>query len=161
MHALNQHLDYIVSKIPRWPFDKFESANRKLGTQMKATGEVMAIGRTFEESLLKAIRSLRNWRSSFELKSVKELIKEIDENVFQNLMMNEYSSSQKLTSRVTIEEIHECSEIDLFFFKKLKILLNLKQIFKANRFNYELLQKQKKWALLIITIAKLWNTNEK
>ena len=51
-------LDYIVTKIPRWPFDKFESANRSLGTQMKATGEVMAIGRTFEESLLKAIRSL-------------------------------------------------------------------------------------------------------
>ena len=53
-------LDYIVTKIPRWPFDKFESANRILGTQMKATGEVMAIGRTFEESLLKAIRSLES-----------------------------------------------------------------------------------------------------
>ena len=51
-------LDYIVSKIPRWPFDKFISANRKLGTQMKATGEVMAIGRTFEESIHKAVRSL-------------------------------------------------------------------------------------------------------
>ena len=51
-------LDYIVSKIPRWPFDKFTSANRKLGTQMKATGEVMAIGRTFEESMHKAVRSL-------------------------------------------------------------------------------------------------------
>ena len=51
-------LDYVVTKIPRWPFDKFESANRTLGTQMKATGEVMAIGRTFEESILKAVRSL-------------------------------------------------------------------------------------------------------
>ena len=51
-------LDYVVTKIPRWPFDKFESANRRLGTQMKATGEVMAIGRTFEESILKAVRSL-------------------------------------------------------------------------------------------------------
>ena len=53
-------IDYIVTKIPRWPFDKFESANRLLGTQMKATGEVMAIGRTFEESLLKAVRSLES-----------------------------------------------------------------------------------------------------
>lgn len=53
-------LDYVVSKIPRWPFDKFRSANRILGTQMKATGEVMAIGRTFEESILKAVRSLEN-----------------------------------------------------------------------------------------------------
>ena len=51
-------IDYVVSKIPRWPFDKFTDANRKLGTQMKATGEVMAIGRSFEESLQKAVRSL-------------------------------------------------------------------------------------------------------
>ena len=51
-------LDYVVAKIPRWPFDKFNAANRKLGTQMKATGEVMAIGRNIEESLLKAVRSL-------------------------------------------------------------------------------------------------------
>ena len=56
-------LDYVVSKIPRFPFDKFERADRKLGTQMKATGEVMAMGRTYEESLLKAIRSLEyGWR---------------------------------------------------------------------------------------------------
>ena len=50
-------LDYVVTKVPRWPFDKFTTADRSLGTQMKATGEVMAIGRTFEESLLKAIRN--------------------------------------------------------------------------------------------------------
>ena len=61
-------LDYIVTKIPRWPFDKFESANRSLGTQMKATGEVMAIGRTFEESILKAIRSLEANVHHLELK---------------------------------------------------------------------------------------------
>ena len=51
-------LDYVVTKMPRFPFDKFTDANRKLGTQMKATGEVMSVGRTFEESLLKAVRSL-------------------------------------------------------------------------------------------------------
>ncbi|HVH96894.1 MAG TPA: carbamoyl-phosphate synthase large subunit, partial [Bacillus sp. (in: firmicutes)] len=65
-------LDYIVTKIPRWPFDKFESANRLLGTQMKATGEIMAIGRTFEESLLKAIRSLENDIYHFDLPNGKE-----------------------------------------------------------------------------------------
>ena len=64
-------LDYIVSKIPRWPFDKFESANRTLGTQMKATGEVMAIGRNFEESLLKAVRSLEAWRLSLRVRPLK------------------------------------------------------------------------------------------
>ncbi|MGH2227024.1 hypothetical protein, partial [Enterococcus faecalis] len=53
-------LDYVVSKIPRWPFDKFKKGARELGTQMKATGEVMSIGRNIEESLLKAVRSLVN-----------------------------------------------------------------------------------------------------
>src|SRR6185437_15086213 len=65
-------LDYIVTKIPRWPFDKFESANRNLGTQMKATGEVMAIGRTFEESILKAVRSLESNVHHLELKDAHE-----------------------------------------------------------------------------------------
>ena len=60
-------LDYVVTKIPRWPFDKFESAKRNLGTQMKATGEVMAIGRTFEESILKAVRSLETGQFDLSL----------------------------------------------------------------------------------------------
>ena len=58
MPCLSQPLDYVVAKIPRFPFDKFEKGERRLGTQMKATGEVMAIGRNIEESLLKACRSL-------------------------------------------------------------------------------------------------------
>ena len=70
-------LDYIVTKIPRWPFDKFESGNRSLGTQMKATGEVMAIGRTFEESLLKAIRSLEAGVYHFELNGAAEIDDEL------------------------------------------------------------------------------------
>ena len=75
-------LDYVVSKIPRWPFDKFESANRTLGTQMKATGEVMAIGRNFEESLLKAIRSLELGVYHLELEHLKELDKETIEKTY-------------------------------------------------------------------------------
>ena len=64
-------LDYIVCKIPKWPFDKFYGASRKLGTQMKATGEVMSIGRTIEESLLKSVRSLENKVDHLELNSLK------------------------------------------------------------------------------------------
>ena len=70
-------LDYIVSKIPRWPFDKFTDANRKLGTQMKATGEVMAIGRTFEESIHKAVRSLEIGAHRLHLKDAAELSDEV------------------------------------------------------------------------------------
>ncbi|MHB1628898.1 MAG: carbamoyl-phosphate synthase large subunit [Bacilli bacterium] len=65
-------LDYVVTKIPRWPFDKFASAERRLGTQMKATGEVMALGRTWEESLMKAVRSLEIGMSSLELPGLRE-----------------------------------------------------------------------------------------
>ena len=75
-------LDYVVAKIPRWPFDKFNSANRRLGTQMKATGEVMAIGRNFEESLLKAVRSLETKVYHIELASLK---KESDETLWNYL----------------------------------------------------------------------------
>ncbi len=78
--------DYVISKIPRFPFDKFEKGERELGTQMKATGEVMAIGRTYEESLLKAIRSLRmvciTWvpnGESFDLDYIKERISHRDD----------------------------------------------------------------------------------
>ncbi len=70
-------LDYIVTKIPRWPFDKFLSADRSLGTQMKATGEVMAIGRNFEESLLKAVRSLEIKRPYLYAKELVKVIQTI------------------------------------------------------------------------------------
>ena len=66
-------IDYVVTKFPRFPFDKFTTANRSLSTQMKATGEVMSIGRTFEESLLKSIRSLENKVNHIEIKALKEL----------------------------------------------------------------------------------------
>src|SRR5690606_10142042 len=84
-------LDYVVSKIPRWPFDKFVTANRRLGTQMKATGEVMALGRTIEESLLKAVLSLEIGAYHLELpelknKTIPELMEKIskqdDERLF-------------------------------------------------------------------------------
>jgi carbamoyl-phosphate synthase large subunit len=112
-------LDYIVTKIPRWPFDKFISANRRLGTQMKATGEVMAIGRTFEESLHKAVRSLEIGLHSLELPEAKEvsqeelerrLVKADDERLF--LIM------EGLRRGMTEERIHELTKIDYFFLAK-------------------------------------------
>ena len=125
-------LDYIVTKIPRWPFDKFESANRSLGTQMKATGEVMAIGRTFEESLLKAIRSLEADVYHFELKDAEKLMMNVLKNEFEKLEMNGYFTSLKrLTRGVTIETIHDWSKIDLFFLKKMEKIIEFETSFKA------------------------------
>ena len=88
-------LDYIVTKIPRWPFDKFESGNRLLGTQMKATGEVMAIGRTFEESLLKAIRSLESDVYHFALPNGDEFTMKLLKNESAKQEMSVFSISLK------------------------------------------------------------------
>ncbi len=120
-------LDYVVTKVPRWPFDKFTMADRSLGTQMKATGEVMAIGRTFEESLLKAIDSLDiklNYQLGLKLfdnKSRDELMDSIrhprDERIF--------AIFKALQKGVSVEEIVELTRIDSFFINKLNKIVKL------------------------------------
>ena len=106
-------LDYVVAKIPRWPFDKFNSANRRLGTQMKATGEVMAIGRNFEEALLKAVRSLETKVYHVELKSLKE---ESDEILWKRTKEADderlFVISELIRRGASINEIHEVTKID-------------------------------------------------
>ena len=105
-------LDYVVAKIPRWPFDKFNSANRRLGTQMKATGEVMAIGRNFEESLLKAVRSLETKVYHVELESLKE---ETNETLWKRTKYADderlFVISELIRRHVTIEQIHKVTKI--------------------------------------------------
>ena len=126
-------LDYVVAKIPRWPFDKFNSANRRLGTQMKATGEVMAIGRNFDESLLKAVRSLETKVYHVELESLKDESEEVlwkrtkyadDERLFV--------ISELIRRNTSIEEIHEVTKIDLFFLTKLKGIIDFESVIKEN-----------------------------
>lgn len=120
-------LDYVVTKVPRWPFDKFTTADRSLGTQMKATGEVMAIGRTFEESLLKAIDSLDiklNYQLGLKLfdnKSREELLDSMkypgDERIF--------AIFKALQKGVSVEEIVEITKINSFFINKLNKIVKL------------------------------------
>ncbi|MNM21288.1 Carbamoyl-phosphate synthase large chain [compost metagenome] len=114
-------LDYIVSKIPRWPFDKFIYANRKLGTQMKATGEVMAIGRTFEESIHKAIRSLEIGVHRFNLPGAEQLDDEVlktrlakpdDERLF--LIAEAFRRGYQL------QEIQDITQVDWWFLDKIE-----------------------------------------
>lgn len=120
-------IDYIVTKVPRWPFDKFTAADRSLGTQMKATGEVMAIGRTFEESLLKAIDSLDiklNYQLGLKLFdniTVEELLKILksprDERVF--------AIFKALQKGVSVEQIVEITKVDSFFIHKLENIVRV------------------------------------
>ncbi|MCT8976588.1 carbamoyl-phosphate synthase large subunit [Clostridium sp. CX1] len=157
-------LDYVVTKVPRWPFDKFITANRTLGTQMKATGEVMAVGRNFEESFLKAIDSLdvkldyQLGLKLFEDKSVEELKEFIksasDERVF--------AISKALQKGVSVEEIVGITEIDYFFISKLeKIVLLAEEIKNSDICNidYELMYKAKKIGFGDSYIANLLNTS--
>ncbi|MBY0097643.1 carbamoyl-phosphate synthase large subunit [Mesobacillus maritimus] len=155
-------LDYIVTKIPRWPFDKFESANRKLGTQMKATGEVMAIGRTFEESLLKAIRSLEAGIYHFELKDhedfddaliEKRIRKAGDERLFY--------ISEALRRGITIETIHVWSKIDFWFLHKLNKLIQFEERLKQQPFEAEIGRKAKQLGFSDKALASIWSSDEK
>ncbi|QRF23790.1 carbamoyl-phosphate synthase large subunit [Alicyclobacillus sp. TC] len=121
-------LDYVVTKIPRWPFDKFHSANRKLGTQMKATGEVMAIGRTFEESLMKAVRSLEVGLDSLQhpqasMWTESELETRLrvpdDERLF--VIAEAYRRGMSL------ENIHQRSNIDRWFLERVEHLVKMER----------------------------------
>ncbi|KIL41772.1 carbamoyl phosphate synthase large subunit [Gordoniibacillus kamchatkensis] len=149
-------LDYIVSKIPRWPFDKFTSANRKLGTQMKATGEVMAIGRTFEESIHKAIRSLEIGVHRLYLKDAValddetlklRLAKPDDERIF--LIAEAYRRGYSL------EQLQELTKIDWWFLHKLEGLVAFESKIGAQPLTTELLYEAKRLGFTDRAIAEL------
>lgn len=150
-------LDYIVSKIPRWPFDKFVSANRKLGTQMKATGEVMAIGRTFEESIHKAVRSLEIGTHRLYLKGAEKidngtldarLIKADDERLF--LIAEAFRRGYKL------QQIHDLTGIDWWFLDKIERLVEFeKRIASEEILSYETLYEAKRLGFTDRAIAEL------
>jgi carbamoyl-phosphate synthase large subunit len=155
-------LDYIVTKIPRWPFDKFESANRLLGTQMKATGEIMAIGRTFEESLLKAIRSLENDIYHFDLPNGKEFSDEkVEKRIRKAGDERLFYIAEALKRGVTPETIHEWSEIDLFFLYKMQGIVKLEKELASHPFDREWAEKAKKKGFSDIALAKVWDSSEK
>ncbi|BAU27518.1 carbamoyl-phosphate synthase large subunit [Aneurinibacillus soli] len=156
-------LDYIVSKIPRWPFDKFISANRKLGTQMKATGEVMAIGRTLEESLHKAVRSLEIGLHSLDLPEAKELAQEeLERRLVKADDERLFLVVEGMRRGMTDEQIHELTKIDYFFLAKFRNIVNFEASLKqeAGTPDYETLRQAKRIGLTDRRIADLTGTIE-
>jgi len=154
-------LDYVVTKIPRWPFDKFNAANRRLGTQMKATGEVMAIGRNFEESILKAVRSLETKVYHIELPALKEVTnEELWKRAVQVDDERLFVVSELIRRGVSIPEIHEATKIDLFFLIKLKGIIDFEVIIKANPWDPLTLGTAKRMGFSDLTVASYWNTTE-
>ncbi|PID16444.1 carbamoyl phosphate synthase large subunit [Sporosarcina sp. P34] len=155
-------LDYVVTKIPRWPFDKFESAKRNLGTQMKATGEVMAMGRTFEESIMKAVRSLETGQFDLSLPGGGEMSDEwIEQRIRKAGDERLFFIGEALRRGVTIETLHEWSAIDLFFLRKFENIVRYEEILTDNPYDKAIGYKAKRLGFPDMTIAKLWNTTER
>lgn len=150
-------LDYIVSKIPRWPFDKFISANRKLGTQMKATGEVMAIGRTFEESIHKAVRSLEIGVHRLYLKDAEtldeatlneRLIKADDERIFL--------IAEAFRRGYTLQQLQDLTKIDWWFLDKIEGLIAFEdRIREESELSSDILYQAKRLGFTDRAIAEL------
>ncbi|HIR45549.1 MAG TPA: carbamoyl-phosphate synthase large subunit, partial [Candidatus Ventrisoma faecale] len=154
-------LDYVVTKMPRFPFDKFADANPSLGTQMKATGEVMSVGRTLEESLLKAVRSLEI--GHFHLHSEKfddwsqdELLPYIKEGTDDRI----YAVAQLLRLGCAPETIRDACAIDLFFIDKIKNIVDEEREIKAHPGDLEVLKDAKQMGFSDREIAALWGVSE-
>ena len=154
-------LDYIVTKMPRFPFDKFSDASNKLSTQMKATGEIMSIGRTIEESFLKAVRSLEIgvchlYMSKFAEKQQEELMQYItlgtDDRIF--------AIAELLRRGVDKGLINNSTKIDMLFLDKIKKIVQFEQELINNKDDIETLKQAKKIGFSDKYIAKLWNKEE-
>ena len=138
-------LDYIVCKIPKWPFDKFYGASRKLGTQMKATGEVMAICNNFEGALMKALRSLEQnvfYLSIPEMEGkdteyLRTKLKDVDDQRI-------FAVAEALRQGITEEEIHNITKIDSWFIDKIKHLVEIENKLKTEELTPELLKDAKR-----------------
>lgn len=154
-------LDYVVAKIPRWPFDKFEKGDRRLGTQMKATGEVMAIGRNIEESLLKAVRSLEIGVCHSDMPELSDVTDDLlTEKIVKAQDDRLFYLTEAIKRGFTISELHDLTKIDLFFLDKLFHLYELEVELAQNVDNLEVLKRAKENGFADKKIAQLWHKTE-
>ena len=149
-------LDYLVVKFPKWPFDKFVYAKRTLGTQMKATGEVMAIGTSFEQGIMKAVRSIELGLDSLTMPSLAELS---DEEITEKLANIDdcrlFVVFEALKRGVSYEKIHEITMIDEWFLGKLNNLVKLEKRMASSPLTEELYLQAKKYGYLDSTIERI------
>ena len=154
-------LDYVVTKMPRFPFDKFAKASNELSTQMKATGEVMSIGRNFEESLLKAVRSLEIGAYHLFLKKAEKMTDtELEEYIEKATDDRIFMIAELLRRGESVEKICKITAIDKFFVDKIKHIVTLEKEAEANPFAVKILKECKKYGFCDRAVARLWNTDE-
>ncbi len=148
--AFEPALDYVVVKIPRWPFDKFPQADRRIGTQMKSTGEVMAIGRTFEEALQKAMRSLE----------VKIPIFNYAEHLYPPTDLRLFAILEAFRNGKTTDDLHKKTMINRWFLEKILNIVKMERVIAAQPLTKELLRDAKRAGFSDMQIAKLKNISE-
>jgi len=157
-------LDYVVVKVPKWPFDKFVNAKRTLGTQMKATGEVMAISSSFEAALMKAIRSLELGIYTLEQDTLVALDRETIHTKLNDIDDERlFVVAEALRRGITIEEINDITKIDVFFLCKINELVIMEETLKkvkGNALDFDLLVKAKKYGFTDKGISKFTGIKE-
>lgn len=159
--AFEPMLDYVVVKMPRLPFDKFISAKRELGTQMKATGEVMSICNNFEGGLMKAIRSLEQHVNSLldydygklDVESLKSELQRVDDRRI-------WVIAEAIRKGISFEEIHEITKIDIWFISKIANIVKTESRLSSEILDEELLKEAKRLEFPDSLIAKLSNKSE-
>lgn len=154
-------IDYVVAKLPRLPFDKFPKADRSLGTQMKATGEVMSIGRNFDEAILKAIRSLEMKTDHLEKQDVEELsIEQLWDKLNKQDDERLYVITALLRKGVTPQEIHAVTKMDLYFLMRFVNIIHMETLIKEHKADVAVLRSAKKMGFADSWIARSWNMSE-
>jgi len=159
--AFEPKLDYTIAKLPRFPFDKFASAANTLGTQMKATGEIMGIGSTLEECLLKGVRSLEIGvchfhMAKFDHKSTEEMLEYL--HTFQD--DNIFAVAELLRRGISVEQLHEITQITSFFLEAIERIVKMEEVVKANVGDFETLKKAKTMGFGDKFISQLWGWKE-
>lgn len=148
-------LDYCVVKIPKWPFDKFVTAAKTLGTQMKATGEVMAIARSFEAALHKALHSLEENKESLLLDDFMRLDSEKLHELLHNIDNQRlYVIAASIYNGITLDEIHDITKIDMWFLEKIKVIVDMEKTLKSGKLDPETLLEAKRLGFTDAVIAK-------
>lgn len=149
-------MDYVVVKFPKWAFDKFVYAKRTLGTQMMATGEVMAIGTSFEQAMMKAVRSIELGLDTMNLKKLEKL----EDSEVKNLLYSvdderSFAVFEALKRGISIETIHEITKIDCWFLSKLNNLVELEKLLRDGTLTEEKYDLAKRYGYLDSTIERL------
>ena len=159
--AFEPSLDYVIAKLPRFPFDKFASATNTLGTQMKATGEVMGIGSNLEECLLKGVRSLEIGACHFHLPKFDNMsTQEMLEYIKQFRDDNIFAVAELMRRDVTVETLHEITKITPYFLESIEKIVAMERKLSANVGDLEVFKAAKAMGFGDKFIAKLWGKKE-